>query len=355
MKSKYLVITLFIIILFIPGVNAIQVSTSYSSGDNSGGSSVNLAVPYDGTLNGKAILGDNGGITQSIAGTGSMGESHFVQNADGARAEISVNIVDSENYDYSYALYPGEGGGWSSKSVSAGETLTVLNAASITADAKASNSGGDRADVILDTFDDLGRASIEGYSNYAEASKGGAKASQRLEGLSSQSGQYADLIEIAQNLNAQSYHNLRISGVYFTLGGYSADVSANGGTDVAADYTQLNLSNEFYGAISDYTGAFNQEPNSAAVSYNSFFEQFRPIIGAYSSKAGTKGKKVNAESTIQVDYPPLQVEHLPIDYVSYIENPYLSFPRTWHIDQPGTYTAMAKFDGKKANVIVEQV
>jgi hypothetical protein len=348
MEIRYAALTLLITALFIPGVNAIHVSIYGGEGGSSGGSSVNLAIPHDETLNMRSILGESGGISQSLTGGGTIEESHFVQNANGDRAEISVGVTDAEYYDYSYSLYPGEGWGWSSKYVSAGETLTALNSAAIFAEARASNSGGDEALVRFGTSDALGKASILGYSNYAEASRGNAKASQQMESFSSQYNLNTNLLEDARNLRTVTNHELlsQADTGPFTLGEYYAAVSAeNIETSVVADYTQLNTSTyRMYDSV-----IASKSINIGLDIDNIEYYSRQPLqVSAYSTKASYKGKKVTAESTLQVGCSPLDL-HL----FALIANP-TSISR-WDVASPGTYTAIAESDSKKAYVNVEQV
>ncbi len=351
MKPRYLILILLITFSCIQGSNAVQVSTSYSSGGCSGGSLIDLSVPEDGTLTGSAIFGGSDGMEQSIRGTGSIKESHFVQNADGARAEISVNIVNSDYYDYRYKLHPGEGGGWLSKYVSAGEALTVSNASSISALAVATNSAGNRAGVLFQTSDDFGKTYAKNYSNYAEASKESAIASQWIESFSCQSNRRTRLVEFAQTLDNQVIHSLDSFSLEtqepYSLSNYSGAASArNVETSVIADYAQLNLPNGYYVSITDTTlASLLRIEKGAGIRYN--LNQPQHInVDAYSTKASIKGKKATAESTIQVDGSPSNLEYLAAA---------TPLSKTLQIDGPGTYTAMAEINGKKPKVNVEAV
>jgi hypothetical protein len=350
MESRYILLILLITVLFISGANAIRVSMYGGEGGNSGGSSVNLIVPDDETLNLRTILGDSGGISQSIKGSGSINESHFVENANGDRAEISVDVADAEYYDYGYSLYPGEGGDWSGKYVSSGETLTASNASSIIATAAATNSGGNRALVRFETSDASGKASLEGYSNYAEASKGSVKASQLMGPISSHYNLRTNIHEEAGNLNTTTIHEFlsESDSGPFSLSEYSAEASAaNGETGVVVDYAQLNFPTYFVieDTSSYYQDIKKAEENVADVWYYSEQPQ---QVSAYHSKASSKGKKLTAELAIQMDYTPSDME-----IVALIGAPI--FYRILELDGPGTYTATAEFDGKKANVNIEKV
>lgn len=297
-----------VLVFFIPGIYGINVGISGSDdAGNSVGSTAEITATGEGSVNAQATLSLDGGasLSQSIEGkSGNLKESHCVQNKKKHRAEVSVNIEGADYYCYDYTLYPGEGYGWSSKYVSAGESLTVHNADSIYADARASTSNGYSAVAWLSLYSpkvDYGTGcSVEDYSNYAEASDNYAMASQKMGAVSSN---YAfTLSESSQYIKNSVEHSL--NGYYGALDCYSAkaEVTKSGGANVAADYEQLNALGVRDIATGSYDDKLKNVRYVSSIGYEQYIfdPMFMPIISldAYSTKASSKGTVTAASESL---------------------------------------------------------
>ena len=101
--------------------------------------------------------------TQISSSGGNFRDRHSIADGMGQKAEIGVDIKKAQWYNYGYTLGSGDG------YASAGETLDVINARDIKAYASAINSHGEESGASISISDRQGMASLEGYSNYAEA------------------------------------------------------------------------------------------------------------------------------------------------------------------------------------------
>ncbi len=294
-----------VLTFFIPGAYGINVGIS--GGDDAGnsvGSTAGITAADEVSVNAQATLSFDGGVSlsQSIEGTsGNLKESHCVQNKKGHRAEVSVDIVGADYYCYDYTLYPGEGYGWSSKYVSAGESLTVQNADSIVAQARASTSNGYSAVAELFLYSPKEYygtgCSVEDYSNYAKASDNYAMASQKMGAVSSSN---FGLSESSRYIKNSADHSLYC--YYGTLDCYSAkaEVTKSGGANVAADYAQLNALEAHDIARGSYDDVLKNIHYWSSSSYDGYYYfQSVPIsLGTYSTKASSKGTATAASECL---------------------------------------------------------
>lgn len=102
-------------------------------------------------------------MSTQISASGNFKDKHRISDGLGQMAEIGVNIKNAQWYDYSYTLNKGEG------YASACENLDVINAREIKAYASAINAHRYQSGTSISISDNQGMASLEGYSNYAEA------------------------------------------------------------------------------------------------------------------------------------------------------------------------------------------
>lgn len=299
-----------VLVFFIPGVYSVNVGISGSDdAGNSVGSTAEITATDEGSVNAQATLSLEGSasLSQSIEGTsGDLKESHIVQNKKKHHAEVSVNILGADYYCYDYTLYPGEGYGWSSNYVSAGESLTVQNADSITAEARASTANGYSAVAGISLYSPKEfygtGCSVEDYSNYAKASDNYAMASQKMGAVESFGS--IGLSESSSYVKNSAYHSLYAS--QGTLDCYSAkaEVTKSGGANVAADYKLLNALN----AHDIATGSYDDISKNAHYVSSSGYDQYvldpeylilPPIsLDAYSTKASSKGTATAASESL---------------------------------------------------------
>jgi len=91
-------------------------------------------------------------------------EWHGTTNADGAAAEVSVDVINAGTIKYSYAIDPKTPGS-KATFAKARENLDVTNAASISVAAFANSPKGDFAEQGLGVASKANTASISKYSN----------------------------------------------------------------------------------------------------------------------------------------------------------------------------------------------
>ncbi|MCJ7445281.1 MAG: hypothetical protein MUO26_12290 [Methanotrichaceae archaeon] len=124
-----------------------------------GGTSISMS---EGSSEG-AFLADDKGAGAEVITSGivnSIDIQHWVTNTRGDHATVGVRATNADGFWYNYGVYPGEGGGWNSGSVYAGEELGISYADYINAYAFASNAAGDRAHTNLEI---KGRGSLNYY------------------------------------------------------------------------------------------------------------------------------------------------------------------------------------------------
>jgi len=177
--------------LVLPGVYAVEPSVYASGVDSTVGFTSEYSMPDSVAVTDLATLSFSNGPSLSrhinAAGTfgegsGDFSEEHSTENSQGASASVSVNILGSEWYDYSYSLDPIVSG-TGTKPAKASENLDVKNAASVSACARAENTKGDWAYQTLDANSATNEVSLDGYSNSAQADKTSATASQSFKSL----------------------------------------------------------------------------------------------------------------------------------------------------------------------------
>ena len=158
---------------------------------DTGGFTENIHAGDRDSVYGSAMIGP-GSFSNSISGSGSLKESHWVSNSAGSSAGVGVDIRKAKSYSYGYTLTPGIGSFWKASKypvVSASETLDVLNANYINAYANSFNANGEYAGVSTVLVDPGNKASLTGYSNSATASAQMVSASQNAESASAPNGQ----------------------------------------------------------------------------------------------------------------------------------------------------------------------
>ena len=156
------------ILVLSPSAYAITISV----GGDAGGFTENINAGDKDAVYGSTVIAANS-LSHSIKGSGNLKESHWVSNSAGASAGVGVEIRKAESYKYGYTLTPGIGSHWLASrypSVSASETLDVINANYINAYASSSNAKGESAGVSTVLVDPGRKASLKGYSNTASVS-----------------------------------------------------------------------------------------------------------------------------------------------------------------------------------------
>ena len=95
------------ILVLAPSAYGISISVY---GDT-GGFMENIHAGARDSVYGSAAIGP-GSFSNSIRGSGSLLESHWVSNSAGSSAGVGVDIRKAESYDYGYTLTPGIGSFW---------------------------------------------------------------------------------------------------------------------------------------------------------------------------------------------------------------------------------------------------
>jgi hypothetical protein len=158
MKAIFVLLVLALVLL--PTTTALKVVVS----SDAGSTSETFVSGIGDSVNINTFLSPDG-LSNSISGSGSFKEDHWLKDDHGEIARVGVNVKSAKKYDYSYKLsrfdYP------DSNELEASENLNVANATEIKAYAEARNSKEDRTlseILILD-------GSLEGYSNVAMVSE----------------------------------------------------------------------------------------------------------------------------------------------------------------------------------------
>lgn len=140
--------------------SAVCISISVQS--DIGGFNQEIGAGIDDSVFSQTVISSEAMSTR-ISASGNFKDKHRISDALGQMAEIGVNIKNAQWYDYGYTL--GNGDGYAS----ACESLDVINARDIKAYASALNAHGDESSTSISISDNQGMASLEGYSNYAQA------------------------------------------------------------------------------------------------------------------------------------------------------------------------------------------
>ena len=118
-----------LLIFFANGASGVRFNVIAGENGNSVSATTNFAAQTDAKVSSAgSVMFSSLGLTQTTSGAGDFTDSRRVSNKAGSYAEEGVNLRNSASYTYTYTLTPGEGGGWSSPEVSAGESLDVQNA-----------------------------------------------------------------------------------------------------------------------------------------------------------------------------------------------------------------------------------
>jgi hypothetical protein len=304
-------------------------------------------------------LGSGGkSLSQSITGSGDLSDSHFVQNKKGARAEIFIDVRGADDYTYGYTLSPGDGYGWPTTYVSAGEDLTVHNAWYIDANAQASNSKGyvAHSGISSSSYGTDGGISVEGYSNNAMASDAGVSASQKFDSLDvSKPDRFIWMDETSSNINNKVENTFQNNWLPFTMNGYSSLAKASkDGANVAVNWAQVTgreLGGETKATYFNLLPKYVSEVSFEVPYVEEAPEQLTTISGSF--MASSNGKKTTAESALKVADSPFNPVHYSAS-VTAIAQGYPGEQTIYgiyrEINTPGKYEGIAKFDGKKLNV-----
>ncbi|MCJ7445990.1 MAG: hypothetical protein MUO26_15970 [Methanotrichaceae archaeon] len=124
-----------------------------------GGTSISMS---EGSSEGTFLADDTDAGAEVITSgiVNSIDIRHWVTNTRGDHATVGVRATNADSFWYIYGIYPGEGSGWNSGSVWAGEQLGASYADYINAYAFASNAAGDKAHADLEI---RGSGSLNGY------------------------------------------------------------------------------------------------------------------------------------------------------------------------------------------------
>jgi hypothetical protein len=235
---------------------AVSLSFSAGKGTGSAGTSLNSNLHSDGDLHETSVASFGSGVSLIKSssgnlnlGSGSLSEHHWAKNAEGDYAGVDASLKGSKSWSYRFMLSSGE------DKVSASEDLGISSGTGINLSAQSGNNNGDEALVRVLGAEDA--PSSMRYSNYAEATKGSAYASQNVDGLTTSGrsvGSGTPLIIEGWALKGSDEQDLA-SGVY---GQYaSAWASVLGGSQVSSSISVKSDSSGAYSSQKLRASKFN--------------------------------------------------------------------------------------------------
>jgi hypothetical protein len=183
--------------LVLPGVYAVEPSVYASGVDSTVGFTSEYSMPDSVAVTDSATLSFSNGpsLNRQITAAGTYGEgsgdfsdeqSTWNNKYPNATATVSVEILGSEWFDYTYTLDP-KVPGTGTKPAKASENLDVTNAAHVLVYANAKSDKGDRANQGIQANSNAKTVCFVGYSNSAQADATSATASQSFKSLTGDS------------------------------------------------------------------------------------------------------------------------------------------------------------------------